>query len=148
MTENPYTNGKIYEIVCNMTGKRYIGSTILTLNRRLTGHKSGYKRYKNGNGLYMTSFNILEAGNYDIKLLENVCCKTKEELLIRERFHIENIECVNKIIPSRTEKEYLQTNKARRYEQYKQWKEANKEYRLQYMRELYARKKQDKLNSQ
>ena len=34
-------------------------------------------------------------------------CNTKLELEKRERYYIENFECVNKSIPTRTKKEYL-----------------------------------------
>ena len=28
---NKYSEGKIYEIICNITGERYVGSTILAI---------------------------------------------------------------------------------------------------------------------
>ena len=31
MENNKYVNGKIYRIVCNITGEQYIGSTIQSL---------------------------------------------------------------------------------------------------------------------
>ena len=37
---NKYQEGKIYKIVCNITGEIYIGSTIKTLNDRLTINKN------------------------------------------------------------------------------------------------------------
>jgi hypothetical protein len=35
---NKYENGKIYQLVCNITGKKYIGSTVLSLSSRLSTH--------------------------------------------------------------------------------------------------------------
>ena len=55
-----YKNGKIYRIVCNITGEQYIGSTCKTLKQRLQQHKSSYKCYKDGKGHYVTSYKILE----------------------------------------------------------------------------------------
>ena len=37
MTENKYTNSKIYKIICNITGDTYYGSTYQTLPKRLKG---------------------------------------------------------------------------------------------------------------
>ena len=39
---NNYNDGKIYEIVCNITGERYIGSTIQTLSQRLAAHRKDH----------------------------------------------------------------------------------------------------------
>jgi len=93
-----YNNAKVYRIVCNETGLQYIGSTCKTLSARLSGHKSVYKRYLNGNNQFITSFKILENDNFDIVLLENLInCKSKDELHQRERYYIDNMECVNKV---------------------------------------------------
>jgi hypothetical protein len=90
-----YENGKIYKITGgNMT---YYGSTTQILSKRLYQHKH------KSNMCY--SKKILELGNYDICLVELFPCKSKEELHMRERFYIENNECVNKNIPNRTQEE-------------------------------------------
>ena len=44
-----YANGKIYRIVCNTTGKQYIGSTTRPLSERLNGHKKDLDKYLKGN---------------------------------------------------------------------------------------------------
>jgi len=36
---NKYLKGKIYKVVCNITGEMYIGSTVLRLSQRLYVHK-------------------------------------------------------------------------------------------------------------
>ena len=38
-----YKNGKIYRIVCEETGRQYIGSTCSTLVKRLSNHKNKSK---------------------------------------------------------------------------------------------------------
>ena len=101
-----YANGKIYKIVCNITGKIYIGSTTLSLSQRLVQHRTDYNGWKNGKRKFVTSFGIIENGNYDIVLLEEFPCENKEQLYQRERFYIESLICVNKVIPTRTNKEY------------------------------------------
>jgi hypothetical protein len=107
-----YKDGKIYKIMCNVTGKIYIGSTTHSLRMCLAEHRSGYKQYmKKMKGNYVTSYQIIEQGNYDIELVERMEYESKEELLRRERHFIEIIECVNKVIPTRTHKEYYEDNK-------------------------------------
>ena len=48
-------------------------------------------------------------------------------MIRRERFHIENSNCVNKIVPGRTTKEYHQANKEKILEYNKEYNKANKE---------------------
>ena len=105
-----YANGKIYRIVCNISGKQYIGSTTQSLSMRLAGHKKQYNLYLNNKSKYLTSFEILKNNSYKIILVENVICENKEQLLKKEREYIESTECVNKVIPLRTLQEYYQDN--------------------------------------
>ena len=67
-----YSLGKIYKIVCNITGLVYYGSTCEpTLARRLAGHVKGYNCWKNSNyGNNITSYRIIENNNYEIVLVE------------------------------------------------------------------------------
>ena len=98
---------KIYKIVCKNTKKVYYGSTCFPeLKRRLQGHEQHFKNFfEKDNYCYISSYEILCEGNYVIELVENVNCKTKKELHKRERWYIENNECVNTQIPIRTLKE-------------------------------------------
>ena len=133
-----YANGKIYKIVCNITGKVYIGSTTVPLSRRLAEHRCNYKCWKEGKRNFITSFDIIKNGNYDIVLLEEFPCENNEQLYQRERFYIESLICVNKIIPTRTLKEYRIDNADKIREQKKIYcidnadkiKEYKKIYRL------------------
>ena len=118
-----YSRGKIYKIVCNITNKIYIGSTCEpTLARRLAKHVSNFKDWNNKKYGYTTSFQILEGGDYYIELLEVFPCTINEELLARERFHIDSNECVNKRIPV-----YLSVEEKKDYKKTQQqvWKEKN-----------------------
>jgi len=115
-TELRYLNhGKIYKIICNVTGDVYYGSTIKSLKYRLSEHKSDYKRYLNGKYKYVTSFKIIENGDYNIYLVENYRCMNKKQLESIERVYIENYKCINKYVVGRTLKEsckvYYQNNK-------------------------------------
>ena len=115
-TELRYLNhGKIYKLVCNVTGLVYYGSTTKSLKQRLTEHKSDYKRYLQGKTNYLTSFKIIENGDYNIYLVENYGCLNKKQLESIERVYIENYKCINKIVVGRTlkesHKEYRANNK-------------------------------------
>lgn len=116
---NKYQRGKIYKIVSDLTDDVYIGSTTEpTLARRLVKHKGNYKEYLEGQRRFITSFKILQTGNYDIVLLESYPCNSKDELHKKEREYIENTpNCVNKVIPTRTKREhskvYREKNKAK-----------------------------------
>ena len=92
-----YNLGKIYKIVDNTNDNIYIGSTCEpTLSRRLAKHVSNFNGYKRGKDKFMTSFKILENGDYDIILIEDFPCDNKNQLFARERYWTDNINCVNK----------------------------------------------------
>jgi hypothetical protein len=138
-----YNQGKIYKIVCNETGNQYIGSTVEpTLARRLTGHKRNYNAYLNGKHNYVSSFEILKSNSYDIILIENFPCETKDELHARERFHIESNKCVNMVIPTRTHKEYLQDKKEIIAIQSKSYQLINKDKIAEQRKEFYQNNKE------
>jgi len=113
---NKYQNGKIYKLFCNESNLVYYGSTTQSLNDRLCQHRTNKK------GTCISKIMI----NPQIELLEDFPCNTKKELEVRERFYIENNECINMKIPGRTNKEWIDDNK----EIFKQKrKEVNKNYR-------------------
>ena len=122
-----YSKSKIYKIVCNITGETYYGSTVQSVAERVGKHRDTFKLWKNGKGGHTKSYDIIERGDYDYSLVENYPCDSKEQLHSRERYWIENFECVNKCIPGRTKKEYREDNKEKIAEQNKEYKEANKE---------------------
>ena len=155
-TENKYQRGKIYKIVCNLTGLIYVGSTIeKTLAYRLHGHKSDYNHsLKNNLNWNKTSFQILQNDDYDIVLIELFPCNSKDELHKRERYFIESLTCVNKVIPSRTyeerkgdekskeiNKQYYLKNKETIDEYQKQYRQDHKEETVEYKKEHYLKNK-------
>lgn len=100
-----YNEGKIYQLKCLTTGEYYVGSTTKKyLSQRLVHHKAHYKQWKEkGTRRYLTSFRIIERGNYEMLLLEAYPCNSCDELHARERYWIEKMEqCVNQYIPTRT----------------------------------------------
>jgi transcription-repair coupling factor (superfamily II helicase) len=93
----------------------------------------------------VSSFKIIENNNYDIILVEEFPCQNKDQLHARERFFIENTECVNKYIPTRTPKEYYEDHKEKISERWKQYYETNKE-KLNEKKKEYLLKNKEKLN--
>ena len=145
--ENKYVNGKIYKLVDNTTGDIYVGSTIQELNERLRGHNLNYKKFLNNKYHYVSSFKILENNDYHIELLEDYPCNSKKELETKEREHIENIECINNNIPTRTKKEYYEENKEKIKEQRKKYREENKE-KIKNQRKKYREENREKVLEQ
>ena len=99
-----YQHGKIYKLYSRDVNQNeseemgvYIGSTIKTLERRLTLHKADCKRYLRTNKLWKSSCQIISRGGYAIKLLEEYPCTSKLELLMREQHWMDKEKCVNKI---------------------------------------------------
>lgn len=140
-----YQRGKIYRITSG--DLTYIGSTTEpTLAKRLANHVSSYKRWKNGKGNLMTSFPLIETGQYEITLLELCPCGSKDELSARERFHIENTVCVNKRIEGRTMKEWYETNKVSILEEKKTYYQDNKDTILDQRKTYYEANQEEKVH--
>ena len=136
-----YAQAKIYKIIDNTNGNVYIGSTCQpTLAKRLVGHRTMFKSWTNGkNKKYVSSFEILKNGDYSILLIEEVVgCKSKDELRARERIHIENNVCVNKI-------KRVIVSKEERKELLKQYYEDHKEVKLKQQKQYYKNNKGDLL---
>ena len=83
-----YKNGKIYKITSQ--DKLYIGSTTQSLSQRLGGHKADNK--------FTTSlYHFVYYPDCQITLIETYPCNSREELLMRQRYHIDqNPNCINK----------------------------------------------------
>jgi hypothetical protein len=134
--DNKYHNGKIYRIVCNITGLVYIGSTVEPrLSMRLAKHRCSYKRYMSKLSTnYLTSYKVIELDNYFIELIEYAPCETKDELNKIEGQYIRNTECVNKNIPGRSKGDiknhylqHYQNNKEQICIRHRQYNQDNKE---------------------
>jgi len=126
-----YQDGKIYKIHSFQTDKIYIGSTTQLLCRRFSNHKTTFKRELS----VITAKEILKYEDVMITLIENYPCNNKNELEKRERYYIENNNCVNKTIPTRTSKEYRDSNKDR-LEQYRINRiEIRRQYNKQYRKD-------------
>ena len=135
-----YSRSKIYKVESiteHEDGDVYYGSTTKkTLAERMTKHRSDYKAWnlKKEYVNNMTTFKIFDkygVENCRIILVESFPCNTKDELTQRESHYIRTFNCVNRIVPDRTAKEYSimyrAENKVVLSEKHKVYTENNKE---------------------
>ena len=147
---NRYDRGKIYKITDIGYNKCYIGSTCEKLSKRMERHRKDYCSYLNNTlKTWTTSLELFKEygkDNLKIELIENYPCESKEELLRREGYFIQNTDCVNRCIAGRTPKEYKEyynpLNKEKIKEGLKQWYKNNKEHIKEYS-ERNKEKKQE-----
>ena len=139
--------GYIYKICNKNTDKIYIGSTVNEIEERLNEHKRDYKKYLNNKKKYITSFEIINDQTCFVELIVEVHFDNKHQLHKRERMFIEMYKdiCVNKIIPTRTRKEYDEDNKEKLKEYSKKYREDNKDKTKEYFKEYWQENK-EKIN--
>jgi hypothetical protein len=99
--------GTVYKIT-DKDAKVYYGSTRYTLHKRLKEHLSVGNK---------SASNIMDKDSMTIEALEEYYFDTdtynKKFMLQRERYYIENLECINRSIPTQTLKEYYSKQKHR-----------------------------------
>jgi hypothetical protein len=143
MTDNKYTNGKIYKITDTAYSECYIGSTVQTLSQRIAGHRSKHKQFLNNKKVSFVRvyklFDNYGLENCKIELLELCPCNSLIELKRREGYYIRTLECVNKYIAGRTKLEYEHENKEkiseRKQQHYNEHKDNISEHRRQHYNE-------------
>ena len=87
--------GRIYKLVCNITGDTYYGSTRNSWEGRLAFHIKDCLR---GRAACMSK-QIIKNNNYIMERMEEGWFESKAALLWRERWYIENNKCINKLRP-------------------------------------------------
>jgi ribosome-interacting GTPase 1 len=132
--EKDYSQGKIYMIRPTVEHSKpsdiYIGSTTKPLKRRMSEHRSSYKKWKECKYKFNTVYNIFDKygiENCNIVLIEDVNANCRQEIFAREQYYIKLLSCVNKCIPGRTVKEHYKDNKEKHLAMMKVYREANKE---------------------
>jgi len=142
-----YSNSIIYKLVCNDTNITdiYIGSTTC-FARRKNQHKTNCNSVNNENYNRKVYQFIRDNGgfqNWDMIQIEQVECKTKRDLESKERHWIETLKStLNKIIPTRTKKEWINANKDELKEYKKEWHQNNKD-KLKESRKEYFKNYRD-----
>jgi len=105
-----YANGKIYKLVNNVDDEIYVGSTCNPLYKRKYGHKS--ESTKHPHLLKSQHFSRLGWENVEIILIENHPCESKQDLLKRERYWIDELKpSLNKALPYVSDAEKRETAK-------------------------------------
>ena len=140
-----YINGKIYKLVCDNPELVYIGSTAQKyLSSRLCQHQQPKNR--------CCSKQLLEAGNMRIVLVENYPCESKDQLRMREEYHIANMDCIN-IMKAYTspeerkerQKQYAIDNRDKISEKNRKYGARTKEQKKEYDRLNYLKNREAKL---
>lgn len=128
-----YQEGKIYAIIDNTNGNKYIGSTANKLSVRLSGHKCSLRQFKKGNTKKgCASFQIIENNNYEITLIEKYPCNTKRELEKREQYWIDTTDNINMTRSYMTKEDRLVMNRVcdkKRTRNYKPYLKKYRDYR-------------------
>lgn len=143
---NPYQNGKIYIIDCPPC-LPYIGSTIMSLERRMSIHKCIANDTR--------SKFLFQVGIPIITLLENFKCNNKRELEQKEQYWIDKIDCINQVRAFRSDEERLEyqkqhyeQNRTKRLEYQKQYNEQNRTEIVEYNKQRYEQNKTEILEQQ
>jgi predicted GIY-YIG superfamily endonuclease len=139
-----YQQSKIYMIRSESANLTYYGSTTSPLSHRMGQHRETKKRHENGKYHYVTSFKVMEHNDYQITLVEKYPCNDKEELNARERWYIANNECVNKVHPGRTHREYHEDNRETILEKKKIYREENLD-KIREKDKIHYEKNKDKI---
>jgi hypothetical protein len=96
------SNMKIYDYACIYKlesadgSKVYYGSTS-DYKKRMSLHKSNYKRYLNGTYHYVSSFDIIKNPGYTTAIIEEFTKISRQDLEKKESEYIQNNNCINKL---------------------------------------------------
>ena len=139
-----YGKTKIYKIWSPLGDKIYIGATTKEyLSQRMDEHRSKYKRYlklqPQTNCTSVLIFDEYGVENCYIELIEAKECNSKDEQTKIEGKYIREMNCVNKNIPDRSDKE-----KKEYYEEYYKKNKIN----LVINNKQYYENNKDKINEQ
>jgi hypothetical protein len=150
-------SGFIYKITCNDTNERYVGSTVQSLNDRISNHRTHAKEYRNGiKKEKPASIDIIERNNYKAEILEAVNFgEDKDQLLWKEREWMEKLNPVNTKRPINTQedrnrmiREYRKTEvgKQKKQELDKKYREGDKREELLEKKREWSKQNREKIN--
>jgi flagellar biosynthesis/type III secretory pathway chaperone len=131
--------GRIYKIVSPNTHKIYVGSTFETLPQRFRHHTYDWR-----NGIACSVKEILDAGDSNIELLEEVEVESKAQLRIKEQEWAEKL--CNIIVNKNKAFSTLEQTKQKRNDNNKERYKTDPEYRekqILYMRKYHETNKEE-----
>ena len=109
-----YQKGKTYRVVAydeDENEVEYVGSTTVTLSRRISKHRSDFNLWMEGKMKnYTCVFEVLKYPNAKIYLIKDYPCNNREELEAEEGREIRERKCVNKNIPGLNAEEKREIN--------------------------------------
>jgi hypothetical protein len=103
--------GRVYQISAPGSQQVYVGSTRLTLARRLSIHYRDMRSHARGSHGYVSSFDVLKHRGAQIDLLEEDEFDLPQ-LREREAHWIRNLDSVNRAMPGRSAKESTRVSKS------------------------------------
>ena len=148
-----YSKTIMYRIVCKdpTITDCYVGSTT-NFTKRKSNHKSACTNSKDTYYDYYVYQFIRDHGgwdNFDMLEIEMYRAVDKPDQVRRERYWLETYGAtLNKMIPSRTNKEYYEENKEQILEYKKEYYEENREQILEYKKEYYEENRERILEKQ
>ena len=138
--------GYIYKIYTLDNKMEYYASTTQRVCKRMADHKYLHKKWKDGESGFSPSYPIIDTNDYKYMTMEVMDFDERFELKNRERWYIENNECVNKIpfSASRVEyhKKYYKEHKTEMLEKQKQYYKEQKTERKIYAKEYIKNNKE------
>jgi len=128
----PYAEGKVYVVLNTVNDKKYVGSTVCALSKRMGQHRMAAKA---GDGLPMyVAMRELGIEKFYVELIEDVPCERREQLHAAEGRKIRELGTLvpngyNMFIAGRKRSEYYQENRAKIIAKVKEYNDARAEER-------------------
>jgi Uri superfamily endonuclease len=97
---------KIYKLVNDENGDIYVGSTLLSLKVRLCRHRNITEDRRK-----CVCYDKIMLYKHHIELIEEIDIECREELLIREQYWINKLDCINQNKSYRTKNEQIEYRK-------------------------------------
>ena len=140
-----YSKGKIYKICSDDPDITdvYIGSTVRTLEIRLSKHITATRRQYRIHKL----FALYGVEKFHIELIEDYPCGSKKDLVMREQHYIDSLDCINERNAYTDKIEYRKSMADIKYE-YDKMRRANNKEKIAAEKKQYAINNKEKVSQQ
>ena len=125
----------IYKLSDNNNNVYYGSST--NVQKRFSAHKRGSRSMSELMDKASMKMEILEEYYFDVDTYN------KKFILNRERYYIENFDCINNVVPGQTCKEYREKHKDKANERQKKYYKKHKEEKKQYVKDYREKHKEE-----